>query len=74
MGEAPATIATIRGTARIRVLAQVNVEGFGPGGLRLPWPRGVKKDPILAKPGIGSVQDLLLQKALPALGLAGGKR
>lgn len=71
VGEAPATIAAIRGTARIRVLAQVNTEGSALV-VSNAFASGMKKNPVLAKPGIGTVQDLLLQKVLPRLGLRAG--
>jgi len=69
VGEAPATIATVRGAAHVRVLAQANTEGsalVGSQGLAT----GAVRHPTLAMPGNGSVQDLLLRKALPKLGLA----
>jgi len=72
VGEAPATIAAVRGAARIRVLAQANTEGSALV-VSSAVASGMKKDPTLAKPGIGTVQDLLLQKALAGPGLAAGK-
>ena len=69
VGEAPATIAAVRGTAKVRVLAQANTEGSALIGTERVRTDG-KTKPALAMPGNGSVQDLLLRKALPALGLS----
>ena len=69
VGEAPATIAAVRGTAKVHVLAQANTEGSALVGAERVRTGGRKK-PVLAMPGNGSVQDLLLRKALPALGLS----
>lgn len=69
VGEAPATIAAVRGTARIQVLAQANTEGSALVGSQALAAKTVAR-PSLAMPGNGSVQDLLLRKALPMLGLA----
>jgi NitT/TauT family transport system substrate-binding protein len=68
VGEAPAAIAALRGTARVQLLAQVNTEGSALVGNKNPK---TEKDKalIVAVPGTGSVQDLLLRKALPVLGL-----
>jgi len=71
VGEAPATIAAARGTARIRILAQANTEGSALV-VSNAAASGMKKDTTLAKPGIGTVQDLLLQKALAGRGPADG--
>ena len=69
VGVAPATIAAVRGTAKVRMLAQANNEGSALIGAE--WVRtGSKTKPTLAMPGNGSVQDLLLRKALPALKLS----
>ncbi|MDR2161289.1 MAG: ABC transporter substrate-binding protein [Desulfovibrio sp.] len=67
VGEAPAAIAAVRGTARIRILAQANTEGSS-----LVWsekPPAGRRQALIAVPGAGGVQDLLLRKALPLLGL-----
>ena len=69
VGEAPATIAAARGTARIKVLAQANTEGSALVGSKA-LAEGKIARPTLAIPGHGGVQELLLQKALPKLGLA----
>jgi len=69
VGEAPATIAAVRGTARIKVLAQANTEGSALVGSKA-LAEGKVPRPTLAIPGHGGVQELLLQKALPKLGLA----
>lgn len=69
VGEAPATIAAARGTARIKVLAQANTEGSALVGSKA-LAEGKVARPTLAIPGHGGVQELLLQKALPKLGLA----
>ena len=72
VGEAPATIAVARGSAHVHALAQANTEGSA-----LVVSKAVKagkRDNLtLAMPGHGTVQDLLLTKALPHLGLDGGK-
>jgi NitT/TauT family transport system substrate-binding protein len=69
VGQAPATIAAVRGTARIKVLAQANTEGSALVGSKA-LAEGRVPRPTLAIPGHGGVQELLLQKALPTLGLA----
>ncbi|WP_428561388.1 MAG: ABC transporter substrate-binding protein [Solidesulfovibrio sp. DCME] len=69
VGEAPATIAAVRGTADIRVLAQANTEGSALVGSKA-LAAGSLAHPTLAMPGNGTVQDFLLRKALPGLGLA----
>ncbi len=69
VGEAPATIAAVRGTAPVKVLAQANTEGSALVGSK-SLAAGTVSHPTLAMPGNGSVQDLLLRKALPKLGLA----
>lgn len=69
VGEAPATIAAARGTARIKVLAQANTEGSALVGSKA-LAEGKVARPTLAIPGHGGVQELLLQKALPKLDLA----
>lgn len=72
VGQAPVTMAVARRTADIQVLALVNAEGSeivvraGDPARRLEDLRGR----TLAIPGIGSVQDLLVRKALSAAGLA----
>lgn len=68
VGEAPATIAKVRGTARIQVLAQANTEGSALVGSKA-LAAGTVARPTLAIPGNGSVQDFLLRKALPRLHL-----
>ncbi len=68
VGEAPATIAKVRGTAQIQVLAQANTEGSALVGSEA-LAAGTVARPTLAIPGNGSVQDFLLQKALPRLHL-----
>ena len=68
-GVAPATIAAVRGTAKVRVLAQANTEGSALVGTERVL-AGSRKKPTLAMPGNGGVQDLLLRKALPALGIS----
>ena len=68
VGEAPATIAKVRGTARIQVLAQANTEGSALVGSKA-LAAGTVARPTLAIPGNGSVQDFLLRKALPQLHL-----
>jgi len=71
VGEAPVTLAVARGAADLRVLAQANTEGSalvaGPG-----WAAGGRRERVVAIPGNGSVQDLLLRKALAQNGLAAG--
>jgi NitT/TauT family transport system substrate-binding protein len=67
VGEAPAAIAAVRGTAKVLLLAQANTEGSALVGAKDLKPDGAKR-PVIAVPGRGSVQDLLLRKALPALG------
>ncbi|WP_300161024.1 ABC transporter substrate-binding protein [Solidesulfovibrio sp.] len=69
VGEAPATIAAVRGTAGVKVLAQANTEGSALVGSKA-LAAGEVSHPTLAMPGNGSVQDFLLRKALPRLGLA----
>ncbi|EHJ47156.1 nitrate/sulfonate/taurine/bicarbonate ABC transporter periplasmic protein [Solidesulfovibrio carbinoliphilus subsp. oakridgensis] len=69
VGQAPATIAAVRGTARIKVLAQANTEGSALVGSKA-LAEGKVPRPTLAIPGHGGVQELLLQKALPTLGLS----
>lgn len=71
VGEAPATIAAVRGTARIRVLAQVNTEGSALVISNSLVP-GIKKELTFAHPGNGTVQDVLLQKALARAGFDAG--
>ena len=68
VGEAPATIAKVRGTAQIVVLAQANTEGSALVGSKA-LAAGTVARPTLAIPGNGSVQDFLLRKALPRLHL-----
>uniref|UniRef100_I2PX06 ABC-type nitrate/sulfonate/bicarbonate transport system, periplasmic component n=1 Tax=Desulfovibrio sp. U5L TaxID=596152 RepID=I2PX06_9BACT len=68
VGEAPATIAKVRGTAQIVVLAQANTEGSALVGSKA-LAAGTVARPTLAIPGNGSVQDFLLRKALPLLHL-----
>ena len=68
VGEAPATIAKVRGTAPIQVLAQANTEGSALVGSKA-LAAGTVARPTLAIPGNGSVQDFLLRKALPLLRL-----
>lgn len=71
VGEAPVTLAVARGAADVRVLAQANTEGSalvaGPN-----WNDGGGRERVVAIPGNGSVQDLLLRKALAQNGLAPG--
>jgi NitT/TauT family transport system substrate-binding protein len=66
VGEAPATIAVARGTAHVKVLAQANTEGTA-----LVVSNAVSGSALqsksLAIPGHGTVQDLLLRKALAGL-------
>ncbi len=69
VGQAPATIAAARGTARLRVLAQANTEGSALV-VSSALASGMKKDLTLAMPGNGTVQDLLLRKVLAGFGLA----
>ena len=69
VGEAPASIAAIRGRPRVRVLAQANTEGSALIGSKNFRANSTGKL-TLAIPGNGTVQDLLLRKALPLLGLA----
>lgn len=72
VGQAPVTMAVARRTADLQVLALVNAEGSeivvrtDDPARRLEDLRGR----TLAIPGIGSVQDLLVRKALAAAGLA----
>lgn len=72
VGQAPVTMAVARRTADLQVLALVNAEGSeivvrtNDPARRLEDLRGR----TLAIPGIGSVQDLLVRKALAAAGLA----
>jgi NitT/TauT family transport system substrate-binding protein len=66
VGEAPATIAAARGTARIKAVAQVNTEG---SALVVRPGSGVKtiadlRGKTVAVPGHSSVQDILLRRAL----------
>lgn len=65
VGEAPATIAAARGVARVTVLAQANIEGSALVVSSAPSSRK-KRDQVFAKPGYGTVQDLLLHKAVDA--------
>jgi len=72
VGESPTTIAAARGATRVQVLAQANTEGTalvvsrsqssisGLAGLR---------GKTVAMPGIGTVQDFLLRKALRSQGV-----
>lgn len=71
VGQAPATIAAARGTAGLEFLALVNAEGSeiivrADGPLRSVADLRGK---TIAIPGIGSVQDLLVRKALRAAGI-----
>lgn len=68
VGEAPATIAAVRGVADVKVLAQANTEGSALVGSKA-LAAGTVARPTLAMPGNGSVQDFLLRKALPKLGI-----
>ncbi|MDR0827683.1 MAG: ABC transporter substrate-binding protein [Desulfovibrio sp.] len=68
VGEAPAAIASIRGTAKILLLAQANTEGSALVSAK-DLKAGGEKPVVIAIPGAGGVQDLLLRKALPALGI-----
>ncbi|MDR1855730.1 MAG: ABC transporter substrate-binding protein [Desulfovibrio sp.] len=71
VGEAPSVIAAVRGTAKIKLLAQANTEGSAIVGVGdLASKKG--KAPTIALPGRGGVQDVLLRKALPKLGLPPG--
>lgn len=71
VGQAPATIAAARGTADLEILALVNAEGSeivvrADGPLRSVADLRGK---TIAIPGIGSVQDLLVRKALRDVGI-----
>jgi len=75
LGEAPATIAAARGTAHIRVVAQVNTEGSALVVNKTSAINAVKdlRGKTVAVPGLSSVQDVLLRKALAEGGLAPGE-
>lgn len=72
VGEAPVTLAVARGAARVQVLAQANTEGSALVASPA-WKPGGGKERTVAIPGNGSVQDLLLRKALAMPALAGEK-
>jgi NitT/TauT family transport system substrate-binding protein len=71
LGEAPATIASARGAAHIRVVAQVNTEGSGLVARPGAGVAGIEdlRGKTVAVPGLSSVQDILLRKALAARGI-----
>ncbi|MDR2745204.1 MAG: ABC transporter substrate-binding protein [Desulfovibrio sp.] len=68
VGEAPVTLAVARGTAKVQALAQANTEGSAIV-VSNHWKQAGKRERIMAIPGNGSVQDMLLRKAsaLPEL-------
>jgi len=68
VGEAPTTIAVSRGTAKVKVLAQANTEGSALVVNKDIAPNQDPK-PVVAVPGNGTVQDLLLHKILDKLGM-----
>ena len=73
VGQSPVTIAAARGTAQVEVVALVNAEGSAlvvrPDDASI---RGVAdlRGKVVAMPGLGSVQDVLLRKALASAGLS----
>ncbi|HTT71095.1 MAG TPA: ABC transporter substrate-binding protein [Anaeromyxobacteraceae bacterium] len=71
VGQAPATIAEARGRVRLRVVALVNAEGSAVVvGAGAPYRRlGDLRGATVAMPGYGSVQDVLLRKAMAEEGL-----
>jgi NitT/TauT family transport system substrate-binding protein len=70
VGEAPVTLAVARGAAKVQAQAQANTEGSALV-VSTGWKPGNKPERIVAIPGNGSVQDLLLRKAASLPGLAG---
>lgn len=72
VGEAPVTLAVARGAAQVQVLAQANTEGSALV-VSFAWKPGEDKERTVAIPGNGSVQDLLLRKALARSDLAAEK-
>jgi NitT/TauT family transport system substrate-binding protein len=72
VGQAPVTIAVARGAAQVQVVALVNAEGSALVVRRDDASiRGVAdlRGRVVAMPGLGSVQDVLLRKALLGAGL-----
>jgi len=71
LGEAPATIAAARGSAHIRVVAQANTEGSALVALPTGAVAGIGDLPgkTVAVPGLSSVQEVLLLKALASRGI-----
>jgi NitT/TauT family transport system substrate-binding protein len=72
VGIAPTITAVANKTARIRVLAQVNAEGAAIVGGNTSPIRSILdlSDKTVAVPGVATVQDFLLRKALTNSGLA----
>jgi NitT/TauT family transport system substrate-binding protein len=71
LGEAPATIAAVRGTAHIRVVAQVNTEGSALVARSEAAITAIEdlRGKTVAVPALSSVQDVLLRKALASRGI-----